>query len=73
LVMWGVYNIERWVVILMWIGAIGSLLNLLGHFNWNNLVSLAINGFVLYAYRKILVLVNPGATTPRTPTPAPKA
>jgi len=73
LVMWGVYNIQRWVVILMWIGAIGSLLTLLGDFNWNNLVSLAINGFTLYAYRKILAFVNPGATAPRATPPAPKA
>jgi hypothetical protein len=73
LIAWGVYNIERWVVILMWIGAIGSLLNLLGHFNWNNIVQLAIYGFSLYAYRKILAFVNPGETAPRAPTtPAPK-
>lgn len=72
LVMWGVYNIQRWVVILMWIGAIGSLITLLGDFNWNNLVSLAINGFTLYVYRKILAFVNPGATAPRATPPAPK-
>lgn len=64
LVMWGVYNIERWVVILMWIGAIGSVLNLFGHFNWNNLVQVGINVFVLYAYRKILEFVSPKTSTP---------
>lgn len=73
LIMWGVYNVQRWVIVLMWIGAIGSLLNLFGDFTFNNLLQFAISGFTLYAYRKILAFVNPSETAPRAPAPAPKA
>ncbi len=69
LITWGVYNIERWVVILMWISFIFGVLGLLGKFNLTNLIQLGISAFTLFSYRAILALVNPSVTTPSAPTP----
>lgn len=71
LIAWGVYNIERWVVILMWISFIFGILGILGKFNWNNLVQLGISAFTLFSYRAILALVNPKIASPSAPTAAP--
>lgn len=70
LIAWGVYNVERWVVILMWISFIFGILGLLGKFNLTNLVQLGISAFTLFSYRAILALVNPAAAPPSVP-PAP--
>ncbi len=72
LIAWGVYNIERWVVILMWISFIFGIIGLLGKFNWNSLVQLGISAFTLFSYRAILEFVNPKGSTPSMPAPTPK-
>ncbi len=73
LIAWGVYNIERWVVILMWISFIFGILGLLGKFNLTNLIQLGISAFTLFSYRAILAFVNPAAVPPSVPpAPAPK-
>lgn len=71
LITWGVYNIERWVVVLMWISFIGNLLGALGKFNTSNVFQLAFSAFALFSYRSILKFVSPQAPTatpPATPT-----
>lgn len=71
LIAWGVYNIERWVVILMWISFVFGVLGVLGKFNLTNLIQLGISAFTLFSYRAILAFVNPRPASNMS-TPAPK-
>lgn len=59
---WGIWRLERWVTLWMWIAVIGSALTF-------NIFSFLLSLAVLLGYKKILKVVYPTVSAiPKTPT-----
>ncbi len=59
IVLAGIYNVERWVTFIMWLGIIGSALTF-------NILNLAINIVLLVLYTKVLRVIYPNTPAPVT-------
>lgn len=60
-VAWGMYRLERWVTMILWIFLVLSALSL-------NLISVALIGIMIWMYRAVLKVVYPTASVPPPPT-----
>lgn len=58
---WGIYRLEHWVTLWLWLAVIGSALSF-------NVLGFVLSIIVLVAYKKVLKVVYPPAPTNPSPT-----